>query len=198
MNLELFFIYDSQCPWSYATLPLVNEIKKAFPDTIVNTIHCAHYHGGDTIGMEKIKTIEQQASVKFSPEYLRQITQPKNSVISANVMAWLQLKQPDMALDVLNALQQTHFIDGNPLTSEEDFSEIVSQFKLSPANKLFKNKLTKEAEFVVEDLYEMQQHIGTSSFPAILLVIGEKAVLLDHSRYLNCPQDIIAAVKQEF
>lgn len=198
MNLELFFIYDSQCPWSYAALPLVNAIKQAFPDTTVNTIHCAHYHGGDTIGVDKINRIKLESKVRFSAEYMQHITEPKNSIISANLMAWLELKQPHVALDVLNALEHAHFIDGNPLTCAEDFSDIIAQFKLSPATKLFKNKLTKDAEFVVEDLYEMQQHIGTSSFPALLLVVGEKAVLLDHSQYLDCPQEIVAAVKQQF
>ena len=30
-NVELFFLYDSHCPWSYAATPLINEINKAYP-----------------------------------------------------------------------------------------------------------------------------------------------------------------------
>jgi len=39
--------------------------------------------------------------------------------------------------------------------------------------------------------------MGTVSFPALLLVHNEKAVLLNHSQYLNHPDNIVADVRKE-
>ena len=39
--LALYFIYDSHCPWSYATTPLVNAISEAYPEMNLNLMHCA-------------------------------------------------------------------------------------------------------------------------------------------------------------
>ena len=44
-TIELFYIYDTHCPWSYATTKLTNEIAKAFPQIKINLWHCANYEG---------------------------------------------------------------------------------------------------------------------------------------------------------
>jgi|GEM_PF-458953 len=197
MSLELFFIYDSHCPWSYATTPLVNELREAYPDMDIKLLHCAHYDGSDSAGQSQIDAVKDQSSVKFGREHLRFANSPKNATMTANIMAWVQAKQPAKALDVLNSIQQAHYIDGSPLGYKNDFADILEEHRLSAPNKVFKEELSSDAAYVVEDIAEMQEFIGTTAFPAMLLVSGDNAVLLNHQLYLNNPQAIVEAVKLE-
>jgi hypothetical protein len=59
---------------------------------------------------------------------------------------------------------------------------------------VFKEKLSKDAEFVISDVGELQELIGTTAFPALLLLVDEKAVLLNHFLYLENPKAIVEAI----
>ncbi|WP_372882700.1 protein-disulfide isomerase [Psychromonas sp.] len=196
MTPELFFIYDSHCPWSYASTALVNEIEKSYPEMVIHLWHCAHYDGTDSVGHVHVDSVAKQSGAKFGKEYIRYADSPKNSTMAANLMAWLQNKQPEKALTVLNALQAAHFIEGNPLTNKHDFNHIIERFKLSPPNKIFKEELSGEAQYTLSDINEVQEFMNTTAFPALLLTAGDNAVLLNHSLYLQKPQTIVQAVKE--
>lgn len=197
MTPELYFIYDSHCPWSYASCELVNELARAYPEMIIHAWHSAHYDGSDCAGRLQVDAVAKQSAVKFGKEHLRFADSPKNSVITANLMAWLQNKQPEKVLPVLDALHKAHFIEGNALGCKHDFTAIIEQLKLSPPNKVFRPALSDEAEYILADIAELQEFMGTTAFPALLLTQGDKAVLLDHSLYLQKPAMIIKAVKKE-
>lgn len=194
MHPELYFIYDSHCPWSYATLPLVNALSENFPEMEIHNWHCGHYNGSDNPGFVQIKEVEKQSDQQFGQEHMRFADSPKNSTLSANFMAWLQSKQPEKILPVLNALQIEHFVEGNPFGCKNDFSELISHFKLSPSNKLFKEMLTSEALYQQSDIQELQAFMKISAFPALLLTNGDSAVLLEHARYLKNPQGLVKEV----
>jgi len=95
-------------------------------------------------------------------------------------------------------LQYAHFVLGNELTDQESVNDIIDELKLSPPAKcLQSNKLTKDAEFAIHDIFEIQEIIGTQAIPAMLLACNENLVLLNHNLYLESPESIIDAVKLE-
>ncbi|WP_019613846.1 hypothetical protein [Psychromonas ossibalaenae] len=194
---ELYFIYDSHCPWSYASLPLVNALEKAYPEMIIHVWHCAHYDGSDSAGYKQMDDAAHQSTVKFGQEHIRFVDSPKNSTMTANLMAWLQNKQPQKTLAVLNALQKAHFIDGNVFGCKHDFNALIEQFKLSPPNKVFRDELSDEALYTQSDIQELREFIGTNAFPVLLLAADDNATLLNHSLYLADPDAIVEAVKRE-
>lgn len=197
MTTELYFIYDSHCPWSYAATPLVNALQTAFPKMTVHLLHNAHYTGSDGAGEEQIKAIVDISDVNFGKEYMRHINSPKNSIKAANFMGWVQSKQAKKQLTVLNALQQAHFIEGNPLTHKSDFNTITEQLKLSPPNKIFRDEPSHDTECVLAAIDEIQQLIGTTAFPALIMTVNDNAIFIDHSLYLNEPHSVVPAVKKE-
>ncbi len=197
MTTQLYFVYDSHCPWSYACLPLVNAIAENYPDMELHIWHAGHYAGSDSPGAKQVSTVKSEANVKFSSAYEANITTKKDSYMSANVMAWLANKQPQHALTVLNAITKSHFIDNNEMNTREEFETLLSDLKLSPPNKVFKNDLSNDANQIIEDVGEIQELIGMRSFPIMLLAVNESAVLLDHSHYLKQPAKIVEAVAQE-
>lgn len=197
MTPELYFIYDSHCPWSYASSALVNALVKAYPEMMIHAWHCVHYDGSDCAGHQQVDAVSKHSIAKFGQQHIRFADSPKDSVMAANLMAWLQNKQPEKVLNVLNALQKAHFIEGNALGCKHDFNAIIEQFKLSPPNKVFRSELSEEAEYILADIAELQDFIGTTAFPALLLSVGDRAVLLDHSLYLMKPEKIVDAVKKE-
>ena len=197
MTTELYFIYDSHCPWSYAATPLVNALQQAYPEMNVHLLHSAHYIGKDSAGEEQMQAAAKISGLKFGRDHIRYVNSPKNSVKTANLMAWLQSKHADKQLPVLNALQRAHFIEGNPLDRKHDFNAIVEKFKLSPTNKVFKDELSMDAEYVLEGIEEIQQVIGTMGFPAIVMTVNDNAIFVDHSKYLSNPQAVVAAVEEE-
>lgn len=196
-NNQLYFVFDSHCPWSYATLPLVNAIAKAFPKMTIHLWHTAHYQGTDSPSSKQITAVKQDSSVTFSNTYENTLRDNKNAIVAANVMAWAYNKQPKNALNLLNAMFNEHFGKGNPLTSQTDYNVMMSDYKLSPPAKVFKDKISNDAFQITEDVEEIQNLIGMRSFPIMLLAMDEKAVLLDHSHYLKHPQKIVEAVEQE-
>ena len=197
MSSELYFIYDSHCPWSYAATPLVVALSEAFPEMEINAWHCANYDGGNSVGFNTIKSVEQVSNVVFSQEYVRFADSPKNSILCANLLTWIATKQPDKLLPVLEAIQHAHFVEGNSLGIKIDFNELAEDLKLSIPNKVFKEELTKDAMFVQSDINDLQGFMGTVSFPALLLVHNDNAILLNHAQYLQDPQAIVVDVKKQ-
>ena len=197
MSSELYFIYDSHCPWSYAATPLVVALDDAFPEIEVHAWHCANYDGGSSVGFNAIKSVEKESDVPFSQEYIRFADSPKNSVISANLLAWISTKQSDKLLTVLQALQHAHFVEGNSLGKKIDFTELAEDLKLSIPNKVFKEELSKDALYVLSDINDLQDFMGTASFPALLLVHNDNAVLLNHAQYIGDPDSIVADVEKQ-
>lgn len=197
MTTELYFIYDSHCPWSYATTPLVNALLEAHPDMSVHLLHSAHFIGTDSAGEEQMEEVARISGLKFGRDHVRYVNSPKCSIKTANLMGWMQSKQPQKLLPVLNALQKAHFIEGNPLDTKHDFTDIIEKFKLSPSNKVFKDELSSDAEYVLEDIAEIQQMIGTTAFPALIMTLDDQAIFIDHSQYLSNPQAVVAAVAKD-
>ena len=197
-TIELFYIYDTHCPWSYATTKLTNEIAKAFPQIKINLWHCANYEGDEKITPELISDVRNDSLQTFSDRYINQLNIKKDSTIAANVMAWTENKAPKKSLPLLNALQQAHFEEGNELSDKDDFSLIINQLKLSPPGKVFnKNKLTQDAEITMHYIISMREIIGTNAIPALLLAVDEKLILLNHNLYLQAPQTIVDAINIE-
>jgi len=199
---QLFFLYDSHCPWSYVATKLVNEISNAFPDITLNLWHAAFFDGKNgeatSIKVNEIKEVEKLANINFSSNYQDLLEQNKNSILSANLMTWAQHKTPNLALPLLNALQKTHFEQGNKLANQADLDEIISELKLSPPAKVFKSdKLSKDALMQLEEIYSLQEIINTEAIPALLLAVDDQLILLNHNFYLTQPKAIVEAIQLE-
>ena len=198
MSVELFFIYDTHCPWSMASTRLINEISEKLPEVTLHLWHCARYEGDENISKKTVTAMTEESDIHVSQAYLDQLTNNVDSTIAANLMSWLSAKQSHNALPILNALQGALFQNGNPLQTESDFQEIVSTFKLSPPAKVFNaDKLTKDAEYTLGDIHEIQEIINTSATPALLLAIDDELILLNHNLYLKSPKAIIEAIELE-
>lgn len=198
MSAQLFYIYDTHCPWSYATLPLVNEIVAALPEIELQLLHCARYEGDENISKITVEAVEDDSLVTFNDIYMQQLKQAKDSTLAANLMAWISNKVPHIALDVLNAIFEAHFTQANEMLSVDNASDIIDAFKLSPPNKVFNiDKLSKDAEMSIHGINELQEVMGTQAIPALLLAVDENLILLNHHLYLKHPEAIVEAVKLE-
>ena len=198
MHAELFFIYDSHCPWSYAATQLVNEIATAYPKMKIHFWHGAYFEGDDGINTKQTLAVSQMSNIRFSDKYRDIQTLPKDSTLAANVLAWADQKAPHACLALLNAIQAAHFQQGLAIESSDDLTAITQALKLSPpAKALTLEKLTKDAEHNVHEIFEMQDIIGTKAIPALLLAVNDNLTLLDHSVYLNDPKAINEAISAE-
>ena len=197
-NPELFYIYDSHCPWSYASTVLVEKVLSAFPAITFRAMHISYYDGDNKVSPTTIAAVREFSDVPFGANYIDTLNYAKDSTLVANLMAWVQNKSAKSAFELLTKLQHAHFILGNELIDNESVSDIIDELKLSPPAKcLQSNKLTKDAEFAIHDITEIQEIIGTQAIPAMLLAYNERLVLLNHNLYLENPSAIIDAVKLE-
>jgi len=201
-NVELFFLYDSHCPWSYAATPLINEIHKAYPQINLHLWHSAFFSSLNEadikISKQEVNEVEQLANSEFSDNYIQTLDQSRDSTLSANLMSWAQLKTPNLALPLLNALQKAHFEQGNSLSSQAQLTDIIAQLKLSPPTKALKvDKLSKDAQELVQEIFALQEIIATQAIPALLLAINDELILLNHNFYLTQPEAIVEAVQIE-
>ncbi|ARD45669.1 hypothetical protein [Colwellia sp. PAMC 21821] len=197
-NAELFYIYDSHCPWSYASTVLVEKVLSAFPSITLRAMHVGYYDGDNKVSPTTITAVRELSQVTFGANYIDTLNYAKDSTLAANLMAWVQNKSAKSAFELLTKLQYAHFVLGNELTDQESVNDIIDELKLSPPAKcLQSNKLTKDAEFAIHDIFEIQEIIGTQAIPAMLLACNENLVLLNHNLYLESPESIIDAVKLE-
>jgi len=198
MSTELFFIYDTHCPWSFATTSLVKEIAKTYPNINLNLWHCAHYEGDEKVSRKTIDAVEDDAGIEFTHEYIKTLNVEKDSTLSANLVGWVSQKVPHITLELIQAIQKQHFEQGTAFTHESDFQTIVEELKLSPPAKVFKEgKIAKEAEFILQEIYDFQEIIGTKAIPALLIAHNENLTLLQHNLYLQEPSAIIEAIELE-
>ncbi len=198
MAIEIFFIYDTHCPWSYAATPLVTEINRAFPRIKLHLWHNAYYDGETTVDIEQVKDIEKIAGLRFSARYFNTLASKKDSTLCANIMNWATNKTPHQALALLTAIQDEHFAQGNELNDTSKLDPIIAQLKLSPPAKILKHdKLSKDAEALVHEVFALQEIIATEAIPALLLAINDELILLNHNFYLQEPKAIIDAIKLE-
>ncbi|MGB1262919.1 MAG: hypothetical protein ACPG52_08425 [Cognaticolwellia sp.] len=197
-NAELFFIYDSHCPWSYAATVLVEKILSAFPSITLRAMHLGYYDGDNKVSPTTLTAVGEFSPVEFGANYVDTLNYPKDSTLVANLMAWVQNKSAKSAFELLTKLQHAHFVLGNELTDKDSVSAIIDELKLSPPAKCLQvNKLTKDAEFAIHDIIDVQELIGTQAIPAMLLACNENLVLLNHNLYLEKPDAIVEAVKAE-
>ncbi|TLU61867.1 protein-disulfide isomerase [Thalassotalea litorea] len=197
MNRELFFIYDSHCPWSYATTALVRALVDAHPEMQLHLLHVAYFDGTDGVKKTLAETVANQSTVSFSLDYTRGCEQPQDATTVVNLMAWLSAKQPDIALEVLEEIQRLHFQEGLLMVGPEDFDSMAERFRLSIPGKVFKDKLSKDAEHQLADVAELQEVIETTAFPALLVAHDERIVLLNHNLYLTHPGKVVEGVEME-
>ena len=200
--VQLFFLYDSHCAWSYVATQLVNEIKQAFPDITLNLWHAAFFNGKNMESVhdktKEMMEVEKISLFKFPSVYKNLLSDNKNSILSANIMTWAQNKTPALALPLLNALQKAHFEQGNKLANQTDLDDIINELKLSPPAKIFKNdKLSKDVLIQLEEIYALQEMINTEAIPALLLAVNDQLILLNHNFYLLQPHAIVEAVQLE-
>ncbi|PCI52637.1 MAG: hypothetical protein COB45_12255 [Gammaproteobacteria bacterium] len=201
LSVQLFFIYDNHCPWSYVVTPLINEITKAFPAIELHLWHAAFFDGKSESNIISknagLNQVEKLANISFSSNYKKTLDKSTNSILSANLMTWAQHKLPSLALTLLNTLQQAHFEQGNQLAKQSDFNDIIATLKISPPAKVFKNTLNNDTLVQLEEIYSLQEIINTEAIPALLLAINDELILLNHNFYLTEPKAIIDAVQLE-
>ncbi len=201
MAAELFFIYDTHCPWSYATTPLVNAVSQSLPEVSINLWHCGYFSDGDgdsIISKRQLVQVKELSTVKFSPTYMDKLSQRKDSTLCSNLMTWAANKTPQKSLELLNKLQAAHFGTGNELHEPADLDTIVSDLKLSPPTKVFNNsKLSADAEAQIHEIYALQDIISTQAIPALLLAINDELILLNHNLYIGDPKAIVEAINLE-
>jgi protein-disulfide isomerase-like protein with CxxC motif len=201
MAAELFFIYDTHCPWSYATTPLVNAVNQSLPDITINLWHCGYFSDGDgntVTTKQQLVQVKELSTVNFSPAYVDKLSLGKDSTLCTNLMTWAANKSPQKALELLNSLQTAHFGQGNELTKQEELATIVSDLKLSPPAKVFNSsKLSADAEAQIHEIYALQDIIETQAIPALLLAINDELILLNHNLYIGNPEAIVEAINLE-
>ncbi len=198
MSTQLFFIYDTHCPWSYAATALVSSINEAYPQIKLQLLHSGYYDGDNSVSKNTLEAVEKLSNVTFGKRYYADIDQHKDSTLCANLMTWVQNKSPHAALELLQAIQQLHFQLGSACSNENDVQDIISKLKLSPPAKSLKNnKLSKGAEATIHEIDEIQEFIGTSAIPALLLAKDENLTLLNHNFYLENPSLIVEAIQTE-
>ena len=198
MNAELFFIYDSHCPWSYATTPLINEIAESLPELPIHFWHAAYFEGDEKVNQQQLISVQDASNIHFSKSYELQTDTAKDSTLAANLLAWADQKAHGTTLRLLNRIQEIHFQQGKTIESPSDVLAICEELKLSPPKKaLTTEKLSKEAETALHYIFDMQDVIGTKAIPALLLAVNDNLILLNHNIYLLEPKAIISNIQSE-
>lgn len=198
MSAELYFLFDSHCPWSYATTKLVVRAQQSLPHLTIHFMPTGYYEGDNRVNKQAITDVKALSDVDFGSKYQEQLSGSQDSTLVTNIIAWLQAKNPSQTLKVLQALQHEHFVNGSPLTEKHDIDAVAQKLKLSIPNKCLQSeKYTKDAEYLLHDIAEIQEVIQTQAIPALLLANNDDLVLLNHNLYLSDAKMFVESIELE-
>jgi len=171
--MELVYVFDAYCGWSYGFAPTMTELARRHPELPVRVISGGLFVGGRRVPIAEFgyvqganAKISELTGVPFGEAYDRLIadgTFVMDSEAAARGMAALASASPDRAVELAELLQEAFYVDGLSLSDASTYRAVASRAGLDG------DAVVAEFSSAVADFREARQ-LGVSGFPTLLAV----------------------------
>jgi len=210
---ELCYIFDTLCGWCYGATPIVKHAKDAFGDAMVITLMHGGLFTGDnahampdmrSIALEHDKRIHELTGQPFSDLYTKNLVMNDDMVHDSTPTAIahhvIKRYAPAKLLDFLQAAQHARFVEGKDLTNWSTYVPLVKPFSITPKqffDGFYNDDSIKAAVYEeFQKTHRLLSAVGGEGFPAFILRIKNKLILLPHGHFLKTPGDIVPRIRE--
>lgn len=204
-SATLHYIFDPLCGWCYAASPLLRAIAasplsanldlKLHPGLLFETPRNLDPSFRQHI-VEADQHIHRLSGVRFGEAYIARVKNPAPLILdstmpSASVLA-AEAIRPGAGLDMLAAIQRTHYDDGHDVCKLERLHALAATLSLpADAFKAALNDQLQELPAEAQHARGMLHASGAQGFPTFVLEIGGRRIRLDHGPFYAKPQAFI-------
>lgn len=191
----LHYIHDPLCGWCYAVEPL---LQAAITAGVRVALHGGglweeptHLPDGRRRAIREADgRIAQMTGQAFGPAYLDGLLAAPDTVwhsrpTIAPVLA-AERFSPDLAPEMMSAIQRAHYVDGRAVAKAEVLAEIAAGLGLPP-DEFATAMRSVPVDRHIEDTRELMGRLGLRGFPTLLLEDEGKFRHLQHEPFYGRP-----------
>ncbi len=169
--MELVYVFDAYCGWSYGFAPTMTELARRHPELPVRVVSGGLFTGARRLPISEFGYVQganakitELTGVPFGEAYDRLIadgTFVMDSEAAARGMAALASVAPSRAVELAQVLQEAFYVDGLSLSLASTYRVVASRAGLDP------DVVVAEFSSAVADFREARG-LGVSGFPTLL------------------------------
>jgi|SRR6056297_856333 len=185
----LIYVYDPLCSWCYGFHPIMEKLQKRFLDQLnIRVIPggLATDENAQPIGegystiKDTLKQVENTTGISFGDNF-RLLAEEGSYIYDSEpgciAQTTINFLAPDYALDFAGILQHALFNDGKNLNHPDTFTELITEYDLTPENFL-EHYHSDEIRAKTRRQFQWVQKQNASAFPSLLLEIGTDTGLM--------------------
>ena len=171
--MELVYVFDAYCGWSYGFAPTMTEFARRHPELPVRVVSGGLFVGGRRVPIAEFgyvqganAKISELTGVPFGEAYDRLIadgTFVMDSEAAARGMAALASVAPSRAVELAELLQEAFYVDGLSLSDAATYRAVATRAGLDG------DAVVAGFSSAVADFREARE-LGVSGFPTLLAV----------------------------
>jgi putative protein-disulfide isomerase len=190
MTARLIYGFDPLCGWCFGFAPALRAVRAAFPDLPIDL-----RMGGLMIGPKVRPYTEMSDYIRNASERLQAVTgvtlgedfkrkilaNPSavaSSIPPCDVLLQARRTFPEHVLDIAEAIQVAHFRDGMDLNDPRTYQGIGTALGLALSPSIPEPNVVRVA---LEQEFSESRALGLTSFPSLLMLLGESHVGLEVS-----------------
>jgi putative protein-disulfide isomerase len=180
--MQLVYVFDAYCGWSYGFAPTLTEIVRRHPDTEVEVISGGLFTGRRRVPIREFgyvaganAKITELTRAEFGEGYGRLIADGSfvmDSEAAARGVVALRIAAPDRIVELAGALQQAFYVEGRSLSDAATYRRLAAANGLDPDAVVasFESPETAQAAQVE---FARAAGLGVQSYPTLLAASGD-------------------------
>lgn len=196
MSHTLYYIYDPLCGWCYGASKLADAANAL--DGIELTLRAGGLWPEPTQLPSEMRQYIRQAdarnaelnSVSFGEPYLsgllfdQALVLESRPVVAAVLAA--QALDPDLGIEMLNAIQRAHYIDGRHVVRQDVLSDLAAGLGLDAA-RFEEAVAAARVESHIAETRRLMARVGATGFPTFVLEIEGRLLGVPHHQFAGNP-----------
>jgi putative protein-disulfide isomerase len=186
------YLYDALCGWCYGFSPVIKQLHKDYQDDLNFSVISGGLFVGERIGpINKVasyiragayKSVVERTGVKFGEGFLKHLkteedTLTLDSLYPAIALCIVKEQFPEKAVDFAHSLQGAVYDDGIDTIDLSAYTKYAVEIGCDAAD--FDTKMKSEKYLLKAKIeFDFFQRLKVSGFPALILTIGEKSILI--------------------
>ncbi|GAB2519777.1 DsbA family protein [Nocardiopsis aegyptia] len=185
--MQLVYVFDAYCGWSYGFNGTLKEITRRHPDLPVEVVSGGLFTGERRPPLGQLDFIPsanarvtELTGAEFGEGFDRLFTEGSfvlDSERAARGVAALRQAAPERAAELAAALQRAFYVDGRDLGDSETYRVVAEESGLD-ADAVVAAFQSPESEAAAESDFRRAAELGVSSYPTLIAVGDGRATLL--------------------
>lgn len=190
---QIIYVFDPFCSWCYAMSDVIERAENEYKDDFEFIPMSGGMILNDNVGSindnfsflkTAYKKVEEYSGTKFGPNFLDNILEKGDYVISSlepsiaiRVFKSLESDQNSNIISFIHKLQESFYFDGKDIKDYEILAEIANQFEIEK-EEFIKRCNSKDYESLTKIEFDTIKKWGVTGYPTIIYKDGDELYLV--------------------